>query len=255
MLVTEQETEVVDEEVVDASASLGQFRRVAIDRDLSVGAMLKEERQVQVRTLAYFARKVNIPERYLKAIEEEDFPTLPGLVYEKHFVHRYAAALRLDPEPLVAQWVVLREGDAKPLTRFVPRVRRRDLWISPLFLRRGVISVLFLVASLYVGGRLYAMVAPPSLHIEQPNEGQILREASLTVRGDVPSDATVSVNGQAVAIASDGHFSVPLTLAAGPNTIRIEAGRRYSNSTIIERRVFLAPIDHLTAVPATNTQN
>lgn len=233
-----------------AQLALGQFRRTVIDRDLSVGETLKAAREGQARALTYYARKLSMPERYLRALEAEDFPNLPGLVYEKHFVHRYAEVLRLDPEPLVARWVALREGEAKPVTRFVPRVRSRDLWISPLVLRRAVVAILFLTVGVYVGSRLYAMVQPPALALESPTDSQIVHEANLNVSGLVPTDTSVKVNGQEIALNPSGHFVVPVTLEAGSNVIRVVAERRYSRPTVLERRVFLVPANTVSQAPS-----
>ncbi len=252
VVLAEREVEQQEEDVFAAIPAV-QFHRTIIDRDISVGALLKEARETHARTLAYYARKLAMPERYLRALEEEDFPSLPGLVYEKHFVHRYAEALRLESEPLVARWVALREGEAKPITKFVPRVRRRDLWISPLALRRSITAILFLAVAFYMGGRLYAMVQPPTLALASPTDSQVVRDPKLDVAGEVPTDASVTVNGQVIAPNPDGHFDVPVTLEAGANTIRVVAERRYSHPTVLERRVFLVPVnDSISVAPATS---
>jgi len=42
--------------------------------------------------------------RYLEAIERNDCESLPSLIFTRNFVRQFALFLKLDPEPLLAQW-------------------------------------------------------------------------------------------------------------------------------------------------------
>src|SRR3989338_1975237 len=153
----------------------GKFRRQAIAPEVSVGLCLKTARVGTKQSLQFYSRLLNIPIRYLRALEEESLSELPGLIYEKHFIARYAESLRLDGEALAAQWIGLREGEAKPLARFIPRLSQSDLWVSPLFGRRLFAGLFFLALALYVGGRLWVMVEPPSLILSQPQNDAVVQ--------------------------------------------------------------------------------
>lgn len=67
-----------------------------------VGATLREERLRRQLTLGEIARQTKISERFLKAIESEDFGILPGVVFTRNFVRQYAALVEMDPSPLLA---------------------------------------------------------------------------------------------------------------------------------------------------------
>jgi cytoskeletal protein RodZ len=53
-------------------------------------------------SLEEVASETKISERFLKAIEADNFEALPGVIFARNFVRQYAAMLGLDPAPLVA---------------------------------------------------------------------------------------------------------------------------------------------------------
>ena len=64
----------------------------------------------------------------------------------------------------------------------------------------------------------------PQLIIEQPANGGTYTNAPVTVSGRVDkSVASVTVNGAAAAVGTDGKFSVTVNFVAGPQTIRVAA--------------------------------
>lgn len=211
-----------------------------IDTNESVGAALHEARLARNRTIVDYAAILHIPERYLKAIEEENLALLPGLVYEKNFIYRYAKALGLSPSPLIESWTVLRSGSIAPTTQFVPRVRWRDLWISPFFWRRALALAAVLLVGVYLGGRLFVMIRPPSLVVTSPTDEMATTEQTIVVSGTTEEESKVTVNGEIVPIRRDGSFAAPLTLQVGANTVRVAATKRYSRAAVVERRVFVA---------------
>jgi cytoskeleton protein RodZ len=92
-----------------------------------VGAVLRDERLRRQLPLKEIARQTKISERFLKAIESEDFGTLPGVIFTRNFVRQYAAALGLDPHPLLA---ALPEVDVEsaPMPAAPASSGRRSRW-------------------------------------------------------------------------------------------------------------------------------
>ncbi len=68
-----------------------------------IGAKLRQERLSLGRSVEDVARETRISEKFLDAIEREDFERLPGLLFTRNFVRQYAQSLRLDPDPLLAE--------------------------------------------------------------------------------------------------------------------------------------------------------
>ncbi len=62
----------------------------------SIGEMLRATREIQGRSVADLATELCITDRYLRALEEDDIKTLPGLFFYQSFVRQYAALLGMD---------------------------------------------------------------------------------------------------------------------------------------------------------------
>lgn len=84
---------------------------------------------------------------------------------------------------------------------------------------------------------------PPTLTITNPTDGLVTNKAALVVSGktdDATSKpVTVTVNGAAVAVNSNGTFSKELTLVNGINTITIVATDKAGKTTTVTRKVTL----------------
>lgn len=79
------------------------------------GMTLKEVRERLGIDLKLVSEETKIHIKILQAIEEEDFPRLPPLVYLKGFLKAYAKLLHLDPQKVIEGYLQLldREGREK----------------------------------------------------------------------------------------------------------------------------------------------
>ena len=69
---------------------------------LGIGSVLKEERLRQNLHRDEISRLTCIAPRFIEAIEQDDFSSLPGIVFARSFVRQYCQVLGLDPAPLLA---------------------------------------------------------------------------------------------------------------------------------------------------------
>lgn len=97
---------------------------------------------------------------------------------------------------------------------------------------------------------------PPTLILSSPENNSFTNVASCVVPGTTndehSSPVTVTVNGEAVTVNSDGSFSTTITLNEGENTITVVATDSVGKTTTIQRVVTLdtsAPV--FTAVSVT----
>lgn len=83
----------------------------------------------------------------------------------------------------------------------------------------------------------------PELDVTSPTEGSITNVAECVVSGTTndatSSPASLTVNGKAVTIGSDGSFSTTVTLSEGNNTITIVATDAAGKATTVTRTVTL----------------
>ena len=78
------------------------------DKDIT-GSLLKTLRETAGLTLDQMAANTKISKRYLRAIEADDYATLPAKVYTRGFVRLYASVLGLDADRVAASFMELVE--------------------------------------------------------------------------------------------------------------------------------------------------
>ncbi len=71
---------------------------------MSIGEILREARAKKGMSLEEVENETKIRRKYLRAMENDDFSTLPGKVYVRGFLRTYARFLGLDGEELVRQY-------------------------------------------------------------------------------------------------------------------------------------------------------
>ena len=81
---------------------------------MEIGKLLRETRESKNLSLAEIEQITHIRQRYLQALEEEDFQILPGQVYAIGFIRNYARVLGLDPSPLIEAFKARNDAPLPP---------------------------------------------------------------------------------------------------------------------------------------------
>ena len=89
------------------------------------GAFLRKVREIRGLELGDIAQRTKISERYLRALEEEQFADMPAAVYVRGYVTEYARALRLDPQRSAESYLVALSREAAQGRARAVRVRLR----------------------------------------------------------------------------------------------------------------------------------
>jgi cytoskeleton protein RodZ len=69
-----------------------------------IGATLREARERQGLTIADCAERTRIRAKYIQALEEEKYGSMPEQAYARGFLRTYAVVLGLEPDELVAEF-------------------------------------------------------------------------------------------------------------------------------------------------------
>lgn len=95
---------------------------------MSIGDILRTEREKQGLSIADISRRTYIAESYLWALETEDYRRLPGAVYIKGWLRNYGDALGLSGMALVDRWNEEHQARPRPtITRSARRTERSYL--------------------------------------------------------------------------------------------------------------------------------
>lgn len=113
------------------------------------GERLKRERELREVTLDEVSTATRISARFLEALENEDWPRLPGGVFGRGFVRSIARYLGLNEESLLSEYDLARGENANPAPpKPEERIPSPPKWI-PIAI---VLAILLLLVLLIVGG-------------------------------------------------------------------------------------------------------
>ncbi len=112
----------------------------------TLGGKLRNERELRGLSLDELAASTRIQKKFLQALEEGRFDALQAPVFVVGFIRTYAAALGLNPNPLVAEYEALRQT-LKPAAppRVLARRRAKSEWL-PLMIGSAVVLVMLAAA-------------------------------------------------------------------------------------------------------------
>lgn len=222
------------------------FRVKTIVQALKLGESLKEVREKKNLDLAAAAARLNIPAKYLAALENGEYQKLPGDIYAKSFLKSYAQWLGLDAKDCLGLYAneqkVYSQSQKEPISDFkkpVRRVSRLHLAVTPKIIRSAFVALLALACLVYLGVKIRGIMSPPALSVEAPAENLVSRQNYVKVSGRVEKEAVLQINGQPALIDENGRFNESLDLQPGVNLIEVMAETRHGRQTKIYRHVIL----------------
>jgi len=225
-----------------------------------LGEILRTQREKRGITLDQAAADTRIREKFLKALEDGDYMSLPGAVYTTGFLRNYAEYLDLNQDELVVLFHQERGLTApEPARRFEPikPIIKRPLIFTPAVL----VPVAVLAAVLLFVGYLYyqftSFAVAPTLDVYDPPTDAIAQDAQFVLKGRTIPNARVTVQVfpgpltvADIRPASDGTFSVPLTLTTGANHVVVEVLDQSGKVSRANRSILLQPQLAASGAPA-----
>ncbi len=175
--------------------------------------MLRIAREESGRSIHDLARELGIKSDYLRAFEECRFEDLPEAVLAKGHLRRYAEALGLDPEPLLAQYPI--RPTFTPADVIVPERKRVRPWFWLLLL---ALLLAVLGGAWWLWRRPAPEPAETAIELQAPEPPPPPpSEAELSVETE-PAGATIWLDGFRL-----GEAPVSGRFTAGERTLRVEA--------------------------------
>ncbi|MCS6818191.1 MAG: DUF4115 domain-containing protein [Blastocatellia bacterium] len=207
---------------------------------LTLGQELKRRREARGIELEDISNATRVAVRFLRAIEEDDFQSLPGGLFTRSFIRTYARHVGMDEEEAIARYYeqtgqVREDVPRYPFTTVAAERARSIFWTR-------VVVVLFVVGVLALGGyggwhywqregkQLWESWRASRAPVVSPEEQEPTRlpesvptpatpsVSSSDVAPVAPSDS-VSLEGAAAAASREQVPSVPAT----PLEVRLEA--------------------------------
>ncbi len=200
---------------------------------------LREDARLSVEELGH---KINVNPKYLTAIEESRYRDLPGLVYARQFVRRYAETLETDVTMAMGifeqEYLVVTKAKPSDRPLLTPRVTTDFHWARRhARLLLSLVVVLLVVA--YLGAQAAKNFLPPKLVVTQPTKDISIKNLTISIVGLTDPNATVTINDQDVQTSGDGKFNELIDLHMGLNTLKISAIKKHSSARIVTRQVIV----------------
>ncbi len=201
-------------------------------------------------TLKKAAEVTGISPRNLQDLATGDFSHLPSAPYVRGYVIKLGKVLEFDGEAwwqrMKAEGNVKNSGlsDALPHNRFLKR--------SPLKLILGCVAGAIVL--LYFIIQFPIIVGRPTVALTYPATTPFATTGNLiTLQGKASNADSLSVNGEGVAIATDGTWQKNVLLQSGSNTFTVSAKKFLGGTSNITETIIYTPPVTVGNPPATTT--
>jgi len=224
------------------------FKKTKLEPTKRVCLAIKQARLAKGVSLEDLSKKTKINQEYLQALEECRFSDVDcAQIYQKNFIKKYVEALGLDASAYLEQF-----SDEE--LRFVPTKKqhgapncnKRYFSNLPQILRYVVVGAIVLTVSLYLGGQIKHTLEPPLLTLLSPDDGQIIYESGIAIRGYTEPEVKILINGETIVSDEYGNFSENVTLNPGINAVTIRAEKKHGKATEEVRHIIFKQTKSLT---------
>ncbi|RLC35478.1 hypothetical protein DRH14_00895 [Candidatus Shapirobacteria bacterium] len=194
-------------------------------------SILKKARLDRELGIDEISKKLKIPSKYLRAIEEEDSKNYPQPPYLQLFVKEYADFFNLNSKDILS---FFRRDYRESLNKKSPR-KHSTFFITPQKLFKSSILILFLILFAYLFNQYVSFHRPPQLEISWPSMEDV-KKGEFLLKGKTDSEATIRLNDSLLIVDDNGNFSKQIKLLDNQtNKIIITAISPSGATTILEK--------------------
>lgn len=198
---------------------------------LSVGDILRQEREKQGLTLQQVEKSTKMRAKFLKAIEENDWAFFESKVYISGVIKSYAKFLGLDPKKTSAYF--RRDYEKKEEVKFQKRIEPTSLQSQPKKIIIGIFITVFFIFFAYFAYQLKIYFSPPKVTIVSPTKNIFRNVDRIKIRGNTEKEAGISIFGEKVFPNREGEFVYDYPLKKGKNTLIIEVTGANGRKSIV----------------------
>jgi transcriptional regulator with XRE-family HTH domain len=207
------------------------FFRKKLQYSKTLGEKLKAARKKKKLNLAQAEEETKVRLKYLEALEEGDYLSLPADVYALGFLAKYAEFLGLPKDQVLQDFRKEKGETGQPLIPVQKKTSHDRFFLTPrliAFLGGGLV---FLALVGYIFYSVKHFTAAPNLEISSPSTETVIREDRVEVVGKTDIGCSLRINDQTVYIDDIGNFKEVVRLQPGINNIEIRSTNRVGRET------------------------
>jgi cytoskeletal protein RodZ len=204
-----------------------------LETNKKINEVLKEVIELKGFSSERLAEISNIPERYIIALRDGDFQRLPPAPYIRGYLLKLGEILNLDGEML---WRIYKNeapikrsglSDKLPSNRFVVRSFNKEILL-------GAFILLMMIGGWY----WYSITRTPYIEIINPAvDNYIVSSSLIVVSGRINPRDQLIINGEEIAVDSNGYFKKEFVLQTGVNTLEFFVKRFLGKELRLTRQI------------------
>ncbi len=206
------------------------FVTKSISRKRTLGSILKAARSKAGLTLEECEVQTRIRLKYLYALENGQYQSLPAEAYNIGFIRCYAEFLRLNPEKVMSLYRQERSEKRHSYDNNVNlapgKVSDWQFLITPKVL--GIVSAVLLFGGVitYIAIQLNQFTRPPEVNLSNfPSEFTSDKD-KISLSGSTTEGSVVFMNNEPVLVDPSGEFEQEIQLSPGINQVIVSAESR-----------------------------
>lgn len=210
-----------------------EFNKRSISNNETLGERLQRARLGSGIAITDIAKQIKIRPEYIKALEQSDYKALPGNIFVKNYVRKYAKFLRLGrnttEQLLQEELEVYQEQPDIPTT--TQHLAKQPLKVKQVIIILVVLFIIIGVGTYFIFA-VSNIIQPPALYIDPVPTRLMIEDRVVIVTGTTVPEAMVLINDQPVAVKEDGSFSQNMIIQNGINLFTVIAKTKRSKENI-----------------------
>lgn len=215
------------------------FKGKLLSQEERLGDVLRAYRIRRGFSIKDIATRLGLAAHFIDWVESGKYHKLPGEVYAKNFVKRYAQLVGISAVVALEQYAKERSLQCTVKDSKKNFKKRLTAWWHPVILTRGVAALALVAVIGYIGLQARNIFSSPPLIIESPLDGLVSKDASVQMTGYSLSETKIQVNGREMITDTTGKFTETLDLSPGMNTFTIVAIKKHGAKTTLVRNILL----------------
>lgn len=203
---------------------------------LTVGELLYKVRKKRNLTIEEASKATRIQQKYLLAVEKNDWTAFTSKVYISGVIRTYADYLDLDPGNVLAYFrrdyekvEVLKFRKKLPSLNFLPETRKIVLV--------AFTTIIFFFLT-YFGFQFYLFLRPPEVQIISPAQSTFRNTLRIAIVGKTQKESRIKIFNEELFPDENGQFRYELPLRKGKNIVDIYVTGANGKETIV-RKVYV----------------
>lgn len=211
------------------------FTTKRIANRLTLGEKLRKARLLLELSLEQAEQITKIKQKYLEALENNDFTTLPSPTYIKCFIRTYGRVLGLSVAELLSQYRQEGEFETSKLTSdfsLKKDLQKPIFVLTPTKIVSFIIGVIIMIFGSYLWYQVSGFAAAPEIHLENPESSRSeITASSIELRGWTSPESILFLNQQLLGVDTKGKFKEEIRLKEGANLLELVAENKLGKKT------------------------